>query len=147
MRFTVYGKPQPAGSKRGFVNRKTGKVIITDDAKSSRPWKQEVAGAAVAAMGERSPWDVPLEMSVTFYFARPKSHLKADGAVKPKAPGWPSVRPDTTKLVRAVEDALTGIIFRDDALVVDQIASKRYGSPERCEIEVTAAFPDQERGL
>lgn len=139
MRFTVYGKPQPAGSKRGFVNPKNGKVIITDAAKGSRGWKQEVAQVASAEMGPRFRWDLPLELEVIFYLARPKSHFDSKGNVKAKAPAHPAVRPDATKLVRAVEDALTGIIWRDDALVVRQTVEKRYGHPERCEIEVSAA--------
>ena len=32
--FWVPGIPKPAGSKRGFVNRKTGGVIITDACKN-----------------------------------------------------------------------------------------------------------------
>lgn len=142
MRFTVYGKPQPAGSKRGFVNKKTGAVIITDAAKGSRPWKQEVAGVAKAAMGSRIPWDLPLELTVDFYLARPKGHFNTKGELRPKAPKVPAVRPDATKLLRAVEDALTGIVWRDDAQVVLQVVAKHYADAplpaERCEVEVSA---------
>jgi Holliday junction resolvase RusA-like endonuclease len=141
MRFTVYGKPQPAGSKRGFVNKKTGGVIITDAAKGSRPWKQEVAGVAAMAMGDRTPWNLPLELSVEFFLARPKSHFNSKGDLRPGAPEFPSVRPDATKLLRAVEDALTGIVWRDDAQVVTQEVTKRYADdmPEGCFVEVSAA--------
>jgi Holliday junction resolvase RusA-like endonuclease len=141
MRFTVYGKPQPAGSKRGFVNKKTGKVIITDDAKGSRPWKQEVAGVAAMAMGKRQPWNLPLELNVEFFVARPKSHFNSKGELRPKAPEFPAVRPDATKLLRAVEDALTGVVWRDDAQVVTQEVAKRYAddSAEGCVVEISAA--------
>lgn len=44
--FTVLGKPQPAGSKRAFVNPKNGRAIVTEDNKKSKPWKQQVAVAA-----------------------------------------------------------------------------------------------------
>ena len=40
------------------------------------------------------------------------------------------------KLTRAVEDALTGLVWRDDAQVVDEVLSKRYGAPERVEVRV-----------
>jgi hypothetical protein len=30
LRFTVYGQPRPAGSKTAYVNKKTGKAIVTD---------------------------------------------------------------------------------------------------------------------
>ena len=50
-----------------------------------------------------------------------------------------------TKLVRAVEDALTGLVWRDDAQVVVQTVRKRYGHPERAEVlvqEINAWLPD-----
>lgn len=52
------------------------------------------------------------------------------------ANAYPITKPDSTKLVRAVEDALTGVLWGDDAQVVDQHVFKRYGVPERAEIEV-----------
>jgi Holliday junction resolvase RusA-like endonuclease len=37
--------------------------------------------------------------------------------------------------VRGVEDALTGVVWRDDAQIVHQVASKFYTrGPERCEV-------------
>jgi Holliday junction resolvase RusA-like endonuclease len=141
MRFTIYGTPQPAGSKRGFVNKRTGSVIITDDAKRSRPWKQEVAGVAIAEMGERLPYEGPVVLKVAFWLTRPKGHLRTNGLVKPSAPQFPAVRPDATKLLRAVEDALTGIVWRDDAQVVTQEVRKLYAinGRECCDVEVYPA--------
>lgn len=40
------------------------------------------------------------------------------------------------KLARAAEDALTGILWRDDAQICDEVIRKRYGEPARVEIEV-----------
>jgi Holliday junction resolvase RusA-like endonuclease len=37
---------------------------------------------------------------------------------------------------------MTGIIYRDDAQVVDMDIHKRYGSPARVEIEVEAIDPE-----
>jgi Holliday junction resolvase RusA-like endonuclease len=140
LELQVLGRPQPAGSKKGFYNRHTGRVIITDDAKKSKPWKQEVAGAALAQLGDAHELSRgPLALELIFYLARPKGHYgtgRNAGKVKASAPLFPAVKPDTTKLVRAVEDALTGIAWKDDAQVVDQAAKKRYGVPERVEILV-----------
>jgi len=137
---TVYGKPQPAGSKRGFVNPRTKGVIITDANKNAKPWQQEVAGAAKSAMTLPSfPQTGPLSLLLEFYLHRPKGHFgsgKNAEKLKDSAPRSPAVKPDTSKLVRAVEDALTGIIWRDDAQIVYQVAAKHYGLPERCEIKV-----------
>jgi Holliday junction resolvase RusA-like endonuclease len=143
--ITVYGRPQPAGSKRAFVNKRTGRAHVVDAAKGSQPWKQEVAGAALKACdGEPLLLDGPLILDVRFYPARPKGHSrtgKNSHLLRDSAPDYPMGRPDTTKLLRAVEDALTSIAWRDDAQVVYQLASKHYGTPERCEIRVDHASP------
>lgn len=139
--FIVQGRPQPAGSKRGFVNPKTGRVIITDANAKSRPWKQAVASAARDVMGDAELLAGPLDLKVTFQLARPKGHYgtgrNAD-VLKPSAPSYPTVKPDTTKLLRAAEDALTGVVWRDDSQVVMQFAEKVYGPHDCAYITVTA---------
>ncbi len=142
--FAVLGRPQPAGSKKAFAHASTGQIVVVDDAKGSRPWKQEVAGAALTALGDewvRPPFVGPIGIYVTFVLARPKSHFgtgRNARRLRPSAPDWPAVKPDATKLVRAVEDALTSVLWRDDAQIVTQYVQKVYGSPERCEVWVRA---------
>jgi Holliday junction resolvase RusA-like endonuclease len=140
--FVVLGRPQPAGSKRAFPIRRAGKVTgvaVVDDAKRSAPWKDSVAAAANMAHAGGPPLLGPLELTVDFYLARPAGHYgtgRNHERVKPSSPAFPAVRPDATKLVRAVEDALTGLVWRDDAQVVVQAVRKRYGTPERAEVTI-----------
>ena len=137
--FVVYGNAQPAGSKRAFQHRHTGRIVVTDDNPKSRSWKNDVADTAAAAMNGRQLLAGPLSLCVVFSIPRPKSHYGTGrnfGVVRNTAPRWPTVKPDATKLVRAVEDALTGIVWRDDAQVVHQIVSKRYGEPACAQIFV-----------
>lgn len=136
--FTVFGVPAPAGSKKGFYNPKANRVIITDDSKRSRPWKAQVSDAAAGAMGERGLLDGALLLEVAFFRPRPKGHYKASGglsAVGRRQP-YPVSKPDLTKLVRALEDALRSIVWRDDALVVVQRTMKVWGEPARATVTV-----------
>ena len=149
--FVVLGRPQPAGSKRAFLIRKAGEVkgvAVTEDAKHSRTWRQLVQSAATDALGwtpEPDTWGYfslagPLVLEATFYVARPAGHFgtgRNAGVVRASAPRFPTVRPDATKLVRALEDALTGLVWRDDAQVVSQHIHKRFGTPERAEVTVS----------
>lgn len=141
--FTVEGVPQPAGSKRAFQHRTTGRVVVTDDAKGSRQWKTHVAAIARQHMiGE--PLAGPVELIVTFTFPRPARHFRTGrnaGVMKPDAPQHHLIRPDVTKLLRAVEDALTGIVWGDDAQVISQHALKLYGGTPGCTIEVLSLEP------
>jgi Holliday junction resolvase RusA-like endonuclease len=130
--FLVYGRPQPAGSKRAFpVRRKNGSigVAVTEDNPRSHDWKGDVATAAADAMVGGPLLDGPLALAILFTLTRPKGHYGTGrnvGVVKPNAPEYPTTKPDATKLLRAVEDALSGIVWRDDAQVVAQEVTKVY---------------------
>jgi len=134
--FSIYGVAKPAGSKRGFYNAKANRVIVTDANANSRPWKAQVSDAAAGAMNGASLLDGPLALELVFYVPRPKGHMSARGGVKPSAPPYPAVKPDVLKLARAVEDALSGIVYRDDAQIVTEFLLKRYGEPARCDVLV-----------
>jgi len=78
-----------------------------------------------------------------FYQPRPQSHYTSTGKLSKQGieTPWPNVKPDTTKFVRAVEDALTGIVWVDDAIIVQQSARKEYGIPPRVEITIEELLP------
>lgn len=146
--FVVLGHAQPAGSKRAFAIKRggvaTGQVAVTDANERSKPWQAEVKAAAAEAMWDEDytlydQWTGPLLLSLTFHVLRPKGHYgtgRNAGTVKASAPLWPKSKPDVSKLVRGVEDAMTGIVYVDDAQIVQQYAEKRYGFPERVEVVV-----------
>jgi Holliday junction resolvase RusA-like endonuclease len=133
--FTVYGRPEPSGSKKGYV--RGGVAIIVDANPKSAPWKQQVAGAAIAIMGATPMFLGPVAAEFTFYRRRPINHLRADGRVKESAPKHVVTSPDVLKQSRAVEDALSGIVYKDDSQIVDEVLHKRFGEPERVEITVS----------
>jgi Holliday junction resolvase RusA-like endonuclease len=137
--FVVLGRPQPAGSKRSLGPRR----IVDTNAERLRPWKDSIMAAAVEQLDGRPPLTGPLALHVVFYVARPQGHYgtgRNAHLVKASAPRHPTVRPDCTKLLRGLEDALTDAgVWNDDAQVVVQHASKRYGRPERCEVIVQPA--------
>jgi Holliday junction resolvase RusA-like endonuclease len=143
VRFTVHGHAQPAGSKKPFAIKKdgktTGQIVVVDANSRSKGWKSTVAEAAAQAADDQFFADEPLELLLTFYVPRPKSHYGTGanaGKVKASARGLPTVKPDCTKLLRGVEDAMTGVVYRDDAQIVAQTVTKRYGTPERVEVAV-----------
>jgi Holliday junction resolvase RusA-like endonuclease len=134
----VPGIPAPGGSKRGFYNHKTRRVIIVDDAKRNKPWRESVMWAARAAM-RRSPVESPVAVQVTFVMPRPKHHFRGKArSLRGDAPGLHTKKPDATKLWRAAEDALTGIVWLDDAQVAEQEVRKVYGETPGMRIVVVA---------
>lgn len=126
IKIVVPGIPRPAGSKRVVTNRSTGKAYVIDANPKSRDWKTTVAQCASDAWNGEPLMTGPIRLTIVFCVARPRAHYGAKGSLKLSAPTYPTTRPDLTKLVRAIEDALTGVIWRDDSQVVVQNVRKIY---------------------
>lgn len=117
--FQVRGMaPAPQGSKRHV-----GRGVMIESCKTVKPWRVLVASAAVESGA--SLIRGPVSMSVVFVFTRPKGHFGARG-LKPSAPRWHAVKPDGSKLLRSTEDALTGVLFEDDARICSGTWQKRW---------------------
>jgi Holliday junction resolvase RusA-like endonuclease len=130
--FTVYGTAVPQGSMRAFFNPKTQRMQKWDSNKNLKPWRQQLTQCAIEALkangGEMIAKPTGVRIAVCFYIAKPPS--------VPKSRILPTVKPDSLKLCRSLEDSLSGIIFEDDSQVTDHVIAKRYGVPERAEIQV-----------
>lgn len=148
LEFFVPGTPQTAGSKSAVPMKDGSARVIEAGTSQSRQakksWRGDVRTTAQAAIFQAHvveldsiwPSQQALAIEVVFIRRRPAGHFgtgKNAGTVKDSAPRFPLTRPDATKLLRAAEDALTGIVWIDDAQIVDQHVFKRfapYGEPE-----------------
>lgn len=132
--FTVSGKAASRGSKRPVTSKKTGKTILIDSCKSSYKFMDAVKSSARAAM-TGGPIDGPVILYWLCRFARPKCHYNKSG-LKPSAPEFHTQKPDISKLVRGVEDSMTGVVFNDDSQIVSYAAGsgKEWTESESCTI-------------
>jgi crossover junction endodeoxyribonuclease RusA len=133
-RFTVPGAAAPQGSKRAIKLRGSGRVVLVESSAKVKPYRAVVALAAREAWN-RPPTGKAVYVRVAFTFARPKSHHTGKGAIRSGAPDFPG-KPDIDKLCRAVLDALTGVVYGDDAQVVRLEATKDYGDTPGTAIEI-----------
>jgi Holliday junction resolvase RusA-like endonuclease len=139
MQLIVVGVPITQGSKYARVVR--GRAIMTegfgDKPRALKEWRSSIAAAARVWMesnGMPAPIEGPVILSATFYLPRPKS--------APKRVIFPATKPDLSKCLRAIEDALSKIAYTDDARIVDfSPVRKRFAiaSPPRVEIELRHA--------
>jgi Holliday junction resolvase RusA-like endonuclease len=105
-----------------------------------KEWRIAVQDKAIATFGEfRKPLGCPLALQLTFNLPRPKCHSGKKGLL-PSAPPFPAGKPDVLKLARAVEDALTGIIWTDDAQIVTEILLKRYDETPGVSVKIMEAW-------
>jgi crossover junction endodeoxyribonuclease RusA len=120
--FRAEGVPVPQGSMRGFL-APDGNIAITSDNPHLKRWRQVVATAAAVELwsGPRAQRGIkigPMLIDLVFVLPRPES--------LPRRVVEHLTRPDVDKLVRAVFDALTGVVWADDKQVIGFTASKRY---------------------
>lgn len=138
--FEVPGIPQPQGSKKAFVIRdkathKARAVVVDDNRAKLRDYRAALADAARQAWGDEVHRG-PLYLTVTFRLCRPKSHYGKAGNVLTSAPAIPQTKPDVDKLLRAVLDALTGIVYADDAQVAFVVGRKVYSETAATRVHV-----------
>ena len=145
MAFTVLGHPEPRGSKTPFVPKykngepvrdRNGRVIVNmvDANKKSGPWMACVRAAAHAVYSGKLLAG-PIRLWVASYFSRPKCHFGTGrncDKLKESSPRYHVQTPDEDKVLRGIQDALTGIVYVDDKQVCDG-RSVKFWTTERSE--------------
>jgi crossover junction endodeoxyribonuclease RusA len=116
--FTVPIVAQPQGSSSAYIVG--GRAIVTSANKKLKPFRKTIAEYAAKAAAGIGPIEKHkrIHCYIHFNFERPKS-------VKRK---YHVVKPDIDKLARGVFDALTGVLWHDDAQVDMLDCQKRYAS-------------------
>ena len=138
-RFTVLGQAKTSGSKRSFRHKHTGKQVTIPADETQVNWQNRVAERANEEWGGQPLLTGPLVVEMVFYRPRLSGHFgtgRNAGVLKDSAPAYPAVRPDLLKLARAVEDSMSGIVYRDDGQIVQEWLAKDWGEPERVEVVV-----------
>lgn len=127
LRVRVFGLPVAQGRPRAF-KLPSGQIRMYDPA-TSRDWKRTVL-AQVLERKPPVPVEGPLTMTLVFEVPRPKS--------TPKRVQYPIKRPDLSNMLKAIEDALTGVVYRDDAQIVELSVTKRFGPTPGVAVRVEA---------
>lgn len=148
IKLRVLGTPATAGNKTAIpFRRKDGSLGVNvregktkDAARRAAEWRATLQLHAEKAMEGRALLDGPIEMLWTFTKARPAGHFKKDGSLSAegrRAGRYVTTRPDSIKLVRSVEDALTGIVWNDDAQVAHHDMRRLWGHHNVTEVTIT----------
>lgn len=85
------------------------------------------------------PLEGALSLEVTFFRPVQKSISKIEHARRVSGAHRPIVKPDLSNYLKSFEDALNGILWADDALIVHEGIDKYYSDYPRIEIEVEEA--------
>jgi Holliday junction resolvase RusA-like endonuclease len=118
--LVIHGKP--VGKARPRFSRR-GNKVVTFTPRETQIYEQNVKSLAQVAMLGKAMLEGPVKVTITAYFAHKKKT------------GWHISRPDIDNVVKAILDGLNGVVFADDAVVAQLVASKYYGE-ERVEVQV-----------
>jgi crossover junction endodeoxyribonuclease RusA len=126
--FTVQGRAVPQGSLRA-MKLKTGAVVTPQEPKVLK-WRSDVRAGLYAREGAMQPTAEAFHVEMTFCFRRPNNHHTSKGNLTTRAPRYHMQHPDVDKLIRAVLDALTGVVWHDDKQVVYVRGHKQWSEQD-----------------
>lgn len=137
IKFTVLGEPIAQGRPRATsIN---GRVRMYDPAKS-RNYKDYVRLVASDHAPDRLI-ETAIGLKVTVYRSIPKKYSsKVKTEMCERGEIVPTTKPDADNYLKAIKDALNGVIWRDDSQIVDVQVRKRYSNKPRIEVEVHELF-------
>jgi len=144
IKLNVHGRVGGSGSKTVFRTKQaSGKMSfnVTPASKYQKPWMESVKWAFLQKYSQHfMPYDGAIVFQATFYLPRPKGHFKKNGELSKEGHRHPlpdrRSAPDLDKAVRATKDALSGLVYKDDKLVVEQHAYWRWRDQPGADISV-----------
>ena len=119
------GRPRFTRSKIAFTPAKT------------RAYESRGRSAALEAMGKLDPLTGPLTATIVAYMPIPKSRPKRWQAEAKAGDILPTSKPDADNLAKSILDSMAGVVFTDDAQIVDLNVSKRYSMAPHALVIVT----------
>lgn len=133
IQFTIPGAVQ--AQERPRFSR-VGKGVRTIDPPKSRSYK-EVVKLVAWQHKPQEPILEPIRLEVDVYLMPPKKyHTKPKQTLIASGELRPTTKPDIENLLKGIMDGMTGIIYRDDSLVVELVARKFYDLTPRAEVKV-----------
>jgi len=133
---TLRGEPEGRKQPAPRVAYKDGRpFVILHPASETRKYQKALAWQAKAVMGPRPLLTGPLAVTVTAVMSVPKSWSQKDRDAALTGVIRPTGKPDWDNFGKQL-DAFKGVVWVDDAIVVDARVIKVYGENPHLRIEV-----------
>lgn len=122
--ISLAGVPQGKGRARAFL--RAGHISHYTPEKT-RTYEGMIRTAAMEEIGNKEPFDCPVEFVLRAIFPVPtswsdkKRQRALTGEIKP------GKKPDLDNITKAWNDALNAVVYRDDSLICRMTLDKRYG--------------------
>ena len=114
-----------------------GKFIRVYDPPKTAKFKRELKQLATE-MYHDAPLEGEIYLKVAFYRKIQKSISKKEHDRRASGEHRPIVKADLSNYLKSFEDALNGILWKDDAMIVHEEIDKYYSDNPRIEVEIYA---------
>ena len=137
---------QPIGQGRPKFSTINGHARAYDPEKS-RNYKAYVRMLATQAMKETGfeRIDGPCAVVIQAYFEVPKSKSKKFREAALNGLERPTKKPDLSNIIKGIEDALNGLVYKDDSSIVSLKIQKYYSEFPRVELEISSCSNEQNK--
>ena len=133
LKFEIAGSP--IGQGRPKFSTINGHAVAYDPEKS-RNYKAYVKLLATQAMKEQGfeMIEGPCSLDILAFFEVPKSKSKKFKERALEGLERPTKKPDLSNIVKGIEDALNGLVYKDDSSIVYLSVGKYYSDVPRVEV-------------
>ena len=122
--INLVGLPQGKGRARAFL--RAGHISHYTPEKT-RTYEGMIRSAAMDAIGNKPPFEDPVEFVMRAIFPVPASWSSKKRTAALTGALKPGKKPDLDNIAKAWNDALNGVVYRDDSLICRMTLDKRYG--------------------
>ena len=123
--FKVDG--DPVGKQRARY-AKRGNFVQTYTPDKTRNYEALIKEAAIQAMGSNEILETPVNLYLYIRAPIPKSLPKKRLEACLNGLEKPIKKPDASNVLKSVEDAMNGVVYKDDSQIVNIHVSKVYSS-------------------
>jgi len=117
----------PVGKQRARY-AKRGNFVQTYTPDKTRNYESLIKEAAIEAMGSSEPLETPVNLYLYIRAPIPKSLPKKRMEACLNGLEKPIKKPDASNVLKSVEDAMNGVVYKDDSQIVNIHVSKVYSS-------------------
>ena len=117
----------PVGKQRARY-AKRGNFVQTYTPDKTRNYESLIKESAIEAMGSSEPLETPVNLYLYIRAPIPKSLPKKRMEACLNGLEKPIKKPDASNVLKSVEDAMNGVVYKDDSQIVNIHVSKVYSS-------------------
>ena len=117
----------PVGKQRArYVKR--GNFVQTYTPEKTRTYETLIKDSAIEAMGASEPLETPVSLYLYIRVPIPKSYSKRRTEACLNGLEKPIRKPDSSNILKSVEDGMNGVVYHDDSQIINLHVSKVYSS-------------------